>query len=75
MLKGGLAPGSPEIEYKLLLLNSDSWSLQSLASLTNEGIQQPGHTAATGPVEKGGGAHLGEHRHSRRQAKRAHRLT
>lgn len=60
LLEGGLALGSPEIEYKVLLLKNDSWSLQRLADHTNEGLQLPGPPGAPGPVEKGGGVHVGE---------------
>lgn len=52
MLKVELAPGSTEIEDNMLLLKSDSQSLQGL-TVTSARASGGGHTAATEPVEMG----------------------
>lgn len=60
MLKVGLAPGSPEMEYDPLLLKSDSQPPWRLDSHISKGLQWLGHTT---PPEMGREAHPGKHRH------------
>lgn len=70
LLEGGLALGSPEIEYKVLLLKNDSWSLQRLADHTSEGLQQPGPPAPQG-LRRREGVPMWEKSEPHRGARRA----